>query len=359
MIQRLFGIVVAVLLLASGAAVAHTFDPDKVGGSIVKVVTYNGTNILREGSGFVVDIGGIVVTNWHLIDRGDRTTVISLVTGGELAAEIIGTDEGLDIAILKVEGLDTPPLFFSAKPGAETDIVFSLGSWDGQGTSVGALTLDMASGSVGSNPDLEIERDVAAPFLIHNAMILRQGYGGPLVNACGEVVGMNRPAPGLSGRRVRQGVDPDQAVHALSAETLQEFLLAGELLPSRSSNICLTEIERAALSTEQAEAEKDEAERAAAIAKTEAEEAARRAEELERKAIEAQQQAETSAEDRRRAQEAARTARAEAQRKAIEANELAGRAQQLETRLQEAEQAADATEPGGETSEGGKSLEDS
>ena len=45
-----------------------------------------------RGSGFVVDIGGVVVTNWHLTARGDRTTVVNLVTGGELSAEIIDTD---------------------------------------------------------------------------------------------------------------------------------------------------------------------------------------------------------------------------------------------------------------------------
>lgn len=340
MIQNLFRAILVAVLFASTGVVARTFDPVKAAQSIVKVVTYRGNNVLREGTGVVVDVGGVVLTNWHLTDRGDRITVISLVTGAELAAEITVQDEDLDIAILKVAGFGAPPLFFSARPAAEANMVWSLGSWEGQGPSVGALPIDTATGAVGSLAELEIERDRTTNFLVHNALILRQGYGGPVVNACSEVVGLNRPDPALSHRRVRQGVDPNQAVHALTAASVREFLLANEVQPSLATNNCLTENERATLSKEQAEAEREEAETAAATARAAAEAAERRAQELERKALEAQQQAETSAEDKRRAQEAARRARAEAQRKAIEAKELQARAEQLERRIEEAEQAA-------------------
>ncbi len=340
MIPSLFRAILVAVLFASAGVIAQTFDPVKAAQSIVKVVTYRGENVLREGTGVVVDVGGVVLTNWHLTDRGDRITVISLITGAELAAEITVEDEDLDIAILKVTGFEAPPLFFSARPVAEANMVRSVGSWEGQGPSVGALPIDTAIGAVGSLVALEIDRDRTTNFLIHNALILRQGYGGPVVNACGEIVGLNRPDPALSNRRVRQGVDPDQAVHALPAATLQEFLLANEVQPSLAANNCLTENERATLSKEQAEAEKAGAERAAATAKAAAAAAELRAQELERKALEAQQQAETSAEDKRRAQEAARRARSEAQRKAIEANQLQARAEQLESRIEEAEQAA-------------------
>ncbi len=340
MMHNLFRAILVALLFASTGAVAHTFDPVKAAQSIVKVVTYRGENVLREGTGVVVDVGGVVLTNWHLTDRGDRVSVISLVTGAELAAEITVEDEDLDIAILKVAGFGAPPLFFSARPAAEADIVWSFGSWEGQGPSAGALPIDTATGAVGTLTELEIDRDRTTNFLIHNALILRQGYGGPLVNACGEIVGLNRPDPALSNRRVRQGVDPDQAVYALTAATLREFLLAHDVQPSLATNNCLTENERATLSKEQAEAEKAEAERSAATAQVAAEAAEKRAQQLERKALEAQLQAETSAEDKRRAQEAARRARAEAQRKAIEANQLQSRAEQLERRIGEAEQAA-------------------
>lgn len=342
MMQTLFRAILVAVLFASTGVAAQTFDPLKAGQSIVKVVSYRGDNVLREGTGVVVDVGGVVLTNWHLGDRGDRITVISLVSGAELTAQITAEDEDLDIAILKVAGFEAPPLFFSARPAAEADRVRSLGSWEGQGPSVGALPIDTATGAVGSLAELQIDRERTANFLIHNALILRQGYGGPVVNACSEIVGLNRPDPGLSNRRVRQGVDPDQAVHALSAASLREFLLANEVQPGLAANNCLTEIERAALSKEQADAEKAAAERAAAAAKAAAEAAELRAQELERKALEAQQQAETSAEDKRRAQEAARRARAEAQRKAIEANQLQARAEQLERRIAEAEQVAEA-----------------
>jgi hypothetical protein len=342
MIKKLSKIILVIFLFTSSSVVAQTFDPAKAGQSVVKIVAYRGADVLREGTGAFVDVGGVVVTNWHLSVRADRITVISLATGAELAAEIAAGDEDLDLIILKVEGLQAPPLFFSVRSAAEADIVRSLGNWDGAGQSIGALAIDTATGAVGSLAELEIDRDRTANFVIHNALILRQGYGGPLVNACGEIVGLNRPDPALSNRRVRQGTDPDQAVHALSAATLKAFLVANQVQPNLAVSECLTEIERAALSTEQAEAEKDEAERAAAAAKAVAQEAERRAEQLERKALEAQQEAETSAEDKRRAQEAARRARAEAQRKAIEANELEARAQKLETRIHEAEEIAEA-----------------
>ena len=344
--QGLFRSFLVIFLFASTGAFAQTFDPVKAAQSVVKVVTYRGHNVLREGTGVVVDVGGAVLTNWHLIDRGDRITVISLVTGAETAAEVTAQDEKLDVAILKIAGLDVPPMFFSLRAAAEGDIVRSLGSWNGRGPSVGALTIDTVTGAVGSVAEQEIDRGRTAILLVHNAMILRQGYGGPVVNACSEIVGLNRPDPALSNRRVRQGADPDQAVYALASEALQEFLLANDVQPTVAANSCLTELERAALSKEQAEAERAAAERAAAAAKTVAEEAERRAQELERQALEALQQAETSAEDKRRAQEAARLARAEAQRKAIEANELEVRARQLETQIQEAEKATQEAQEG-------------
>ncbi len=335
------------LLAIPTQGLAQTFDPLVAGKSVVKVVVYRGNNVLREGSGFVVGADGAIVTNLHLLDRGNRTVVVSLETGQEFEAEAVASLRDMDIVVLKAEGFNGPPMTFSNRPLEEGDSLISLGSFDESGVNIGTLLLDLSPGSVGSLERIDIGDTDEIPFLIHNGLIKRGGYGGPLVNRCGQVVGMNRPDPGLSRSRVRRGVDPDQAVYAIDSTAIAEFLEGHEIALRLELEVCLTEIEKAEEEKIKAEEDKRKAEEGAALAREKAAEAAKlaaeaakRADELEKKAQEAQKAAEISEEDKRKALAAARRARADADQKAREASELETQARELEEKRIEAEELA-------------------
>jgi len=54
------------------------------------------------GSGFVVDKAGYIITNFHVVEKAD-TINVSLASGDEFKAKVVGKDEKTDIAVLKVE----------------------------------------------------------------------------------------------------------------------------------------------------------------------------------------------------------------------------------------------------------------
>ena len=61
-----------------------------------------------EGSGFVVDKSGIIVTNYHVIEGADKISV-AFESGVRLVAQLLGSDERTDLAVLKVDTEDALP----------------------------------------------------------------------------------------------------------------------------------------------------------------------------------------------------------------------------------------------------------
>ncbi len=135
------------------------------------------------GSGFVVDKGGYIITNFHVVEKAD-TINVSLASGDAYKAKVIGKDQATDIAVLKVEAkkeLPTVPLgnSDSMAPG---DWVLAIGSPFGLEQTVTAGIIS----AVGRNSDSPYKR-----FLQTDAAINQGNSGGPLVNMKGEVIGVN------------------------------------------------------------------------------------------------------------------------------------------------------------------------
>jgi serine protease Do len=63
---------------------------------------------MGQGSGFIIDPTGFVVTNHHVVGQADRVT-IELADGRELPARVVGSDQQTDIALLKIEAGDALP----------------------------------------------------------------------------------------------------------------------------------------------------------------------------------------------------------------------------------------------------------
>ena len=140
-----------------------------------------------QGSGFIVDGAGIVLTNAHVVSDADTVTV-TLRDGRTFDGEVKGADDALDLAVVKINGDDLPvaPLGHSAN--------VEVGNWaiavgnplglDNTVTLGIVSTLNRASSQVGIT-------DKRIDFIQTDAAINPGNSGGPLVNANGQVIGIN------------------------------------------------------------------------------------------------------------------------------------------------------------------------
>jgi S1-C subfamily serine protease len=142
-----------------------------------------------QGSGFITQSNGIVLTNAHVVSGADRVTV-TLKDGREFKAVVKGTDEVTDLAVVQIENssgdLPVAPLGNSAQVQVG-DWAIAVGNPVGLNNTVtlGIIsTLTRSSAQVGI-PDKRID------FLQTDAAINPGNSGGPLLNERGEVIGIN------------------------------------------------------------------------------------------------------------------------------------------------------------------------
>lgn len=141
--------------------------------------------VMGVGSGFIVDKGGYILTNRHVVIGSERISV-RLETGEELPATVIGTDMETDLAVIKVSaGRDLPFLKFGNSANAEVgDWVLAVGSPFG-------LAKSVTAGIISQKQRETPYATAFQRFIQTDAAINPGNSGGPLVNLDGEVVGVN------------------------------------------------------------------------------------------------------------------------------------------------------------------------
>jgi serine protease Do len=137
-----------------------------------------------QGSGFIVDAAGYVVTNNHVIDGAEEITVTTH-DGAKLDAKLVGRDPKTDLALLKVEaGKPLPYLEFGDSDTARVgDWVIAIGNPFGLGGTV-------TSGIVSAR-GRDIQAGPYDDFLQLDASINRGNSGGPTFDVQGRVIGIN------------------------------------------------------------------------------------------------------------------------------------------------------------------------
>lgn len=137
------------------------------------------------GTGFVISGDGYVLTNHHVIDNASDITV-RMHDRREFKAELVGSDEQSDVALLKIDatGLAALRIGDSAKVKAGQWAV-AIGSPFGLEQSV---TAGIVSAVGRSNP---YAGQQYVPFIQTDVAINRGNSGGPLLNTSGEVIGIN------------------------------------------------------------------------------------------------------------------------------------------------------------------------
>ena len=270
--------------------------------SLVQVVVMDRNGeVRRVRSGFAISDAGHVVTAAHGVRNEDRVVVVPLDSGAELVARVVHANERADVALLAVNGLEQQPLSLAKDGFAPGRLVYAAGVWgdEGQDVLVAQATHDVpaatAEGAVGQHGEIAAASgQPAVSLVLHNAMIPAAGYGGPLLNECGEVAGVNRGAPNVPNWRLREGRAPETVVHSAAASAIAGLMLPAGIAFSQSDASCMEA--RAAAEAQAAQA-RAEAEAAVTEAQAQAQAAAQQAEEKDA-ALQARQEALQEAESR-------------------------------------------------------------
>ena len=168
---------------------------EKVSDAVVMIKTYNGARAKGSGSGFIYKIEGdsaYVMTNHHVVDGGNKWTVITS-TDEEIDGQVLGSDEYLDIAVIKIKKKDyMEKVSIATKEISLGDTVFTIGAPVGYEYR-GTVTNGIISGL---NRLVEVsvknsnQEDYVMEVIQTNTAVNPGNSGGPLFNSNGEVVGV-------------------------------------------------------------------------------------------------------------------------------------------------------------------------
>ncbi len=147
---------------------------------------------VAQGSGFIIDHDGYIITNNHVVEGADKITV-KLQDDREFTAEVIGTDKRADVALIKIDADNLAVLSMGDSDKLQVgEWVIAVGNPFGLSHTITAgIVSAKGRNSVGIN-DYE-------DFIQTDAAINPGNSGGPLVNLDGEVVGMNTAIFSKSG----------------------------------------------------------------------------------------------------------------------------------------------------------------
>ncbi|MWC28610.1 S1C family serine protease [Paenibacillus sp. MMS18-CY102] len=169
------------------------------------------------GTGFIFDSSGYIMTNQHVIADADEVQVTLQGEGTPYTAKVVGTREDMDVAILKIEKKDGSSNFPSVQIGDSDklsigDMVVAIGNPYGfdQTLTVGVLSakerpIQIQDGNTVRSYEHLLQTD---------ASINPGNSGGPLLNADGQVIGMN-----TAGESEAQGIG-----FAIPASTMKSVI---------------------------------------------------------------------------------------------------------------------------------------
>ncbi|MDP9796445.1 hypothetical protein J2S43_004957 [Catenuloplanes nepalensis] len=180
-------------LVGADGELTSTAEQVLTGVVSIEVRTDDGAS---SGSGFVIDDAQHIITNNHVVQGASRVTV-SGQDGESLDADVIGTDPGMDIAVLRIapsETLEPLPMGKSStlRVGETVLAVGAPLGLSGSVTSgiVSAVDRRVRLGGEGATRQSAVQTD---------ASINPGNSGGPLVNSAGEVIGVNTAIATLEG----------------------------------------------------------------------------------------------------------------------------------------------------------------
>ncbi|MGO9385537.1 MAG: S1C family serine protease [Mycobacterium sp.] len=180
---------------------AAPLDPSamvgQVGPQVVDISTKFGyNNAVGAGTGIVIDPGGVVLTNNHVISGATDISVFAVGNGQTYAVDVIGYDRAADVAVLQLRGGGGLPSANIGGGVAVGDPVVALGNAGGQGGTPSAVAgrVVALNQTVSATDTLTGAEENLGGLIQADAAIKPGDSGGPMVNSGGQVIGMNTAA---------------------------------------------------------------------------------------------------------------------------------------------------------------------
>ena len=172
-----------------------------------------------QGSGFVIDKDGHVVTNYHVV-QGAKKVQVSFSDEEQMNATVVGTDPSTDIAVLKIQGAMsrslTPLTLGDSSQVNVGDAVVAIGNPFGLERTVTAGIVSALQRQIQAPNGFQIDEVIQTDAAINHG-----NSGGPLLNANGDVIGVNAQIETESGGNVGIGF-------AIPIDTVKD--VAGQLI---------------------------------------------------------------------------------------------------------------------------------
>ena len=182
---------------------------------VVEIVVRS-TGSSAEGSGFVYDSSGHIVTNQHVVNGGESISV-KFWNGKTYSAKLVGSDNSTDLAVIKVNAPASqlfPISLGSSSKAAVGDPVVAIGSPFGLEETVTAGIVSALHRSIDSQSQFSIPDSIQTDAAINHG-----NSGGPLLNAQGQVIGVNAQIRSDSGDNAGVGFAiPSDTVRSIASQ---------------------------------------------------------------------------------------------------------------------------------------------
>ena len=167
--------------LPSQAAVTLVDVAKSASPAVVSIQTDSGL-----GSGFIYDSSGLILTNAHVVE--DATSLlVALQDGRHFEAEVLGSNAGFDLAVVKIEGENLPVARLGSSSVLQVgERVVAIGNPYGLHHTVTSGVVSAVHRPVSEGPG-----SYHQPMVQTDAAIHPGNSGGPLINMSGEVIGIN------------------------------------------------------------------------------------------------------------------------------------------------------------------------
>jgi putative serine protease PepD len=190
-----------------------------------------------QGSGFVYDMDGHIITDQHVVD-GATSVTVRFWNGKTYSARVVGTDASTDLAVLKVDAPDSqlyPLVLGDSSKVAVGDNVVAIGSPFGLEETVTAGIVSALHREMTSPNNFAIDDSIQTDAAINHG-----NSGGPLLNAEGKVIGVTSQIESDSGGNDGVGFAiPSNTVRSIAAQLIAngkaEHAFLGVLLDDASS----------------------------------------------------------------------------------------------------------------------------
>ncbi|OHV06799.1 S1C family serine protease [Mycobacterium talmoniae] len=220
------------------AAPAPAPDPSsmvaKVGPTVVDINTQMGyQSAVGAGTGILLDPSGVVLTNNHVISGATNITAVAIGNGQTYDVDVLGYDRSHDVAVVQLRGAVGLPAadLGDSSSVAVGDPVVAMGNAGGQGGTPSAVAghVSALNQTVSAADELTGSSETLNGMIQADAPIRAGDSGGPMVNAAGQVIGMNTAAS--DNYKI-----PQQGGQGFAIPINQALAIAGQIRSGAASN---------------------------------------------------------------------------------------------------------------------------